>query len=125
DGFSSPNAAGYPLLGGHKYYLEADQHNGGGGNNLEVTYYNQSTGNPPANGTDTILSNNVIGFYAPRVPAMAFSQQPASASTTSGGNSVTFSVAGNCPSPTLAFGPLADHTAYLNLPLPASQPVLY
>jgi PKD repeat protein len=72
------------LTGGTQYYLEADHHQGNGGDNLAVTY-KLSTGGDPANGTTPTLTGNVMGTYAYNNAFIAISRQPQSANVAPGG----------------------------------------
>lgn len=121
-GITVPYSTGIPLVHGQKYYIELVHHNGGGGNNAEVTYYNINTEQPPNNGDDTKLTNNVIGMYAPRVASMVFTLQPVSQSATSGGNSVSFSANGNSTTPAIQIGTTGDFQPMFTNPAPS---VLY
>lgn len=93
---TQPYSSGIPLTAGQVYYMEADHHQGTGGDNIEATY-KLFTDPDPANGTDSALTGNLIGMYAPRIPWVAFLQQPTSQTNLSGGNPVTFSVQGTNP----------------------------
>jgi PKD repeat protein len=72
------------LTAGTQYYLEADHHQGNGGDNLAVTY-KLSTAGDPANGTAPALTGNVIGTYAYNNAFIAISSQPQSAILSPGG----------------------------------------
>jgi hypothetical protein len=107
-GNTVPFSSGIPLVHGQKYYLEVVHHNGSGNNNAEVSFYNVNTENPPNNGDDTKLTNNVIGMYAPRVAQMVFTLLPVNQTVASGGNSVTFSAKGNSATPAIQIGTTGD-----------------
>ena len=78
-GATVPFANGISLTAGQKYYLEADHWNGGGGDNVEVTW-KKFRDPDPADGTDTTLTGNVIGIYVPKATYVAFPQEPQSIS---------------------------------------------
>ena len=58
-----PYAAGFPMIAGHAYYMEAYGHQGGGGENLQVTYTYAKGGAPVGNGT--AITNNTATGTAP------------------------------------------------------------
>jgi len=96
-GASVPYQAGIPLTAGQMYWLEAVHHEGTGGDNFGATYKTTGDGDPQ-NGTRSALTGSVIGTYVPRIPWVAFLQQPTNLTATSGGNAVTFYVRGtNAP----------------------------
>jgi hypothetical protein len=78
------------LTAGTQYYLEADHHQGNGGDDLAVTY-KLSTAADPANGTAPTLTGNVIGAYAYNNAFITINAQPQGASLSPGG-SVTLNV---------------------------------
>ncbi|MGH7972292.1 MAG: hypothetical protein ACREIC_26575, partial [Limisphaerales bacterium] len=88
DGFVNPTTTvapypnGVPLIGGNKYYMEVDQREGGGGDNVEVTYYKTGS-TPPADGTASALTGGVVGSYVPRCSYVAFTNQPVNATVNS------------------------------------------
>lgn len=91
---------GLPMDAGQVCWLEAVHHNGGGGNNFEATF-KELYGLDPTNGEQPSVLSAVIGDYFPRVPWVAFHQQPAS-QTVGVGSNVTFSVRGtNAPAMTV------------------------
>jgi len=124
-GGQQPWGGGIPLQHSQKYYIEDIHHNGGGGNNVEVTFFNQFTESGPNNGDDTRLTNSVIGFYAPRVPAMIFTQQPASQTNASGGNSVTFTAFGTSSTPAIQIGTAGDFQPMLANPTNPANTLLF
>ena len=64
-GVTVPYADGLAMTVGTKYYVEVDHYEGGGGDNVEVTFTKH--GDPsPSNGTDTVLLGNVLGISVPR-----------------------------------------------------------
>jgi hypothetical protein len=90
---TQPYATGIHMIGGQRYYMEGVHKEGGGGDYFAVT--SKLFADPdPVNGNDSTLVGNVIGLFTPRIPWVAFLQQPASQSAASGGNSVTFSARG-------------------------------
>jgi hypothetical protein len=109
---SIPYAAGIPMTGGQKYYLEAVHHEGGGGDNVEVTFKRSADANDPVNGTDSALYGNLIGMNVPRCSWVAFSQQPANVSVPFGGIA-TLTAVGNTDSK-VAIGPTTDPRTYWN-----------
>jgi hypothetical protein len=69
------HAAGFSLNAGQKYYLEAVQHEGGGGDYVQVTAVKRP-GPAPVNGEASALTGNVIGTYVPKSTMVAFTAQP-------------------------------------------------
>jgi hypothetical protein len=101
--------------------MEMVHHNGGGGNNAEVTYYNMNTDPVPLNGENTKLTNSAIGIYVPRVASMGFTQQPGNTNATSGANSVTFTAFATSSIPAMQVGTTNDFQPLLTNPTnPAS-----
>ena len=122
DSFTDPNTGlqpyvnGIPLIGGQMYYIEDVHHEGGGNDYTAVTFKNVTLNDPdPTTGSDSIMAGNLIGMYAPRVPWVAFSQQPQSQTVTSGGNAVTFTANG-FSAPALAPGTTGDPRPLFGLP---------
>src|SRR4029077_11522394 len=74
------------------YYIEAVQHEGGGGDNVEVTYKRLSEADP-LNGSDTRLKNGLISISAQRCSYVAYTQQPASTTAAPFGHA-TFTAVG-------------------------------
>ncbi len=91
-GVTVPYASGIPLTAGQKYYFEAVHAQGGGGDNLDVTY-KLTTDPDPADGDASRLTNGVIGFNAPQANYVAFTQQPQSQTVVSA-HSATFTAQG-------------------------------
>lgn len=90
---TQPYTTGIHLLAGQKYYMESVHKEGGGGDYVATTY--KLIGDPdPNNGDDSKSTGNAIGFYAPRIPWVAFLSQPTGQTATSGGNSATFTASG-------------------------------
>jgi hypothetical protein len=108
---ASPGFGGIYLYASHKYYLEADHQEGGGGDNVEVTMKKLNDADP-ADGTDSALFGNLIGMFAPFCHYVAFTQQPANVTVPFGGVA-TLSAAGTTDSK-LAVGPTGDPANYLN-----------
>jgi hypothetical protein len=90
---TQPYTSGIHMLAGQKYYMEGVHKEGGGGDYFAVTY-KLFSGTDPVNGDDSTLVGNAIGMYAPRIPWVAFLQQPVGQTAASGGNSVTFTASG-------------------------------
>jgi len=90
---TQPYSTGIHMIGGQKYYMEGVHKEGGGGDYFAVTYKLISDPDPQ-NGDDSTLVGNAVGFYAPRIPWVAFQQQPLGQTVASGGNSVTFTARG-------------------------------
>ncbi|HPC59147.1 MAG TPA: hypothetical protein PKX23_00675 [Verrucomicrobiota bacterium] len=80
-GITVPWAAGFNLTAGQKYYVEAVQHEGGGGDYVQVTAIKRP-GAPPANGDASLLTGNVIGAYVPKSSMVAFTLQPTNVTVT-------------------------------------------
>ena len=81
---STPFANGIHMIAGQPYYVALVHRDTGGGNNCEATALPFGAA-PPANGTYSTMSKNLIGSYAPRAFNMWFTQQPANASVPFGG----------------------------------------
>lgn len=79
------------LIAGSQYYLEADHHQGGGGDDLAVTF-KLSTEADPANGTAPRLAGNLLSATAYNNTYLTITTQPQGV-TTGPGASVSFSVA--------------------------------
>jgi hypothetical protein len=89
------------LLAGQKYYIESIHHEGGGGDNLAVTYRLASEP-PPANGSPSRLSGAVIGAdsdTAPTAGTVTITTQPASTTKNAGDAGFSLSVAATTTSP--------------------------
>ena len=87
---ATPGAGGIALVAGNKYYIEAVQHQGGGGGNLAATYKLIAEADP-ANNDNSKLAGNVIGVKAPAPTTLSISTQPADV-TSHGWEWVTFNV---------------------------------
>jgi hypothetical protein len=110
-----PYATGIPLVAGQRYYIEGVHNEGGGGDFFAATY-KLTTEPDPVDGEDSRISGNAIGFYAPRIPWVAFTAHPQSPPPVgSGGNSVTFSAAGTS-APSIVIGNTGDPTPWFNNP---------
>lgn len=114
---TQPYASGIHMIGGQKYYMEGVHKEGGGGDYFAATY-KLFTDLDPVNGDDSTLVGNAIGMYAPRIPWVAFLQQPVNQTATSGGNSVTFSAKGYS-APSIMPGTTGDPRSLF--PLPATN----
>ena len=97
---ATPYAAGIPLTGGVKYYIESVIHNGGGGDNWAVTYQTvgELTANPtlPANGSAsrmTAASNNIAVVTWPGT-TLNWSLQPLPNVTVHEGQNTNFTAIG-------------------------------
>jgi hypothetical protein len=111
---TQPYPTGVHLLGSHMYYMEGVHHEGSGGDYFAVTY--KLFADPdPLNGDDSKLAGNLIGFYAPRIPWVAFLQQPANQTVVSGGNPVTFTALGYS-APSITPGTTGDPRPLFGLP---------
>lgn len=76
---TQPYSAGIPLTAGTRYYIEAVNHQGGGGQNLAVTF--GKVGDPdPANGSATALVGARVGVLVPAATALGITQDAANAS---------------------------------------------
>jgi hypothetical protein len=112
---TQPYILGIPLVAGQRYYIEGVHNEGGGGDFFAATY-KLTTEADPVNGDDTRISGNALGFYAPRIPWMAFTEQPQSPPpVVSGGNSVTFSGAGT-NAPSIVIGDTGNPVPWFNNP---------
>ncbi len=77
-GLQYPN--GIRLVAGQKYYMEVIHYEGGGGDNVEVTYSSFSQMTAPSLGDDTLLYGSQIGMLTPQTH-VSFTTQPASVTT--------------------------------------------
>ncbi len=77
-GATTPFASGIHLVAGTRYYIEAVHHEGGGGDNLAVTYYTAATGIPD-DGTAPAFTSNEIGIQVPP-QTLTITAQPQSVS---------------------------------------------
>jgi len=66
-GANYPYAQGIRLEAGRRYYIEAIQREGGGGDNLAVTFKLMNE-NDPVDGDAPLLTGNVIGYMAEPAP---------------------------------------------------------
>jgi PA14 domain len=94
---NTPYASGIPLVAGQKYYMEAVHQEGTGGDHVEVTAVTTAQAATIADGDDTTLQGNVVGFYAPGDVTVTFTQQPQDTSATSG-TTASFSATGTSDS---------------------------
>ena len=70
----TPFAAGIPLVAGQRYYLEAIQREGGGGDNFAVTMV--PAGEVPTSGDATTLTGNLIGLEIQTPTQLSFTVNP-------------------------------------------------
>jgi hypothetical protein len=92
------------MTAGQKYYMEQVHHNGAAGGTHATATFKGYFDADPANGTQTAFRTNWIGTYVPQIPWVAFLQQPTNVTQLSGGNPVTFTVAGQYPPSSLFVG---------------------
>ena len=73
-----PYAAGIPLVAGRRYYLEAVQNEGGGGDNLAVTYkmVSPTWEDDPVDGTYTKLTGDRVGVLVPAPKNLQITAEP-------------------------------------------------
>src|SRR5262249_9761596 len=126
DQFTDPNtgtqpySSGIHMIAGQRYFMEGVHHEGGGGDYFAATYKLTSEFDP-VNGDDSRIAGNAVGMFTPRIPWVAFLQQPAGQTVTSGGNSVTFSALGYS-APSILLGRTTDPRPLWNpVPLPATN----
>lgn len=74
----SPGAAGISLEAGKRYYLEAVQHEGSGGDNLAVTYitWSPTYEDDPVDGTYTRLTGDRVGVLVPAPKNLQITAEP-------------------------------------------------
>jgi len=70
----APYSGGIALVAGTKYYIEVNQVEGGGGDNVETAMVPHNV--TPVNGQDYAPSGNLIGINAPKANYVAFTVQP-------------------------------------------------
>jgi hypothetical protein len=109
-----PYTGGIPLIANQRYYIEGVHNEGGGGDFFAATY-RLTTELEPVDDDDTRITGNVLGFYAPRIPWVAFSEHPQDATVVSGANSVTFSGAGT-NAPSIVLGDTGSPVPWFNDP---------
>jgi len=110
---TQPYTAGIHMIGGQKYYIEGVHKEGGGGDYFATTY--KLIADPdPVNGDDSKLAGNAIGFFTPRIPWVAFLQQPVNQTATSGANSATF-IAQGYSAPSILPGTTGDPRGLFSL----------
>lgn len=113
-------ANGFALTANTRYYIEMWHHEGGGGDNCAATFTMRTGGMvapDPADGTDSAIKGNLLGFNTPAAHYMEFTQQPASATVLSG-TSTTLSANGTSDGQ-LPIGPTGlffQNGAFLNFP---------
>jgi hypothetical protein len=79
DDNSMPGASGFALTQGQKYYIEAIHNEGGGGDNLAVTYF--MLGDPvPTNGAPPAVGGSNVEMLAAPITKLDFTTQPANMS---------------------------------------------
>lgn len=73
-----PYAAGIPLVAGQRYYLEAVHNEGGGGDNLAVTYkmVSPTWEDDPLDGTYTKLTGDRVGVLVPAPKNLQITAEP-------------------------------------------------
>jgi hypothetical protein len=103
---------GLPLSAGQVCWVEAVHHNGSGGNNFEATF-KEVYGVDVVDG-DVSQFAPFVGDYFPRVPWVAFHQQPVS-QTVMVGASATFSALGTNP-PAMTIGTTGNPNDWLANP---------
>src|SRR5580765_215177 len=72
----TPFATGIHLLAGTQYYIEGVMNEFGGGDNMEVTFYNLNTESPPTDGDAPRLTGSVIGVNVTSATTLTFTTQP-------------------------------------------------
>ena len=113
-GATVPYQSGISLNGGQLYYIEQVHHNGAAGGTHATATFKITSEPDPVNGDQTRFVTNKIGMYLPRIQWVAFLQQPNNASAVSGGNSVTFTVAGTNDPVTLKIGTTDNPLTFIN-----------
>lgn len=101
----APYAAGIQLTAGQKYYMEAVETEGGGGDNVGATMKLHGAADPIDN-MPSVLTGSLIGMNAIRCGYVAFTQQPSAAVAPPMGTA-TFSAVGVSDS-TLSVGVIGD-----------------
>src|ERR1019366_6227091 len=109
-----PYQAGISLNGGQLYYIEQVHHNGAAGGTHATATFKRTSEPDPVNGVQTRFVTNTIGMYVPRIQWVAFLQQPHNATAVSGGNSVTFTVAGTSDPSPLIIGSSDNPLTFIN-----------
>jgi hypothetical protein len=74
-GGTFPYSAGIRLVQGERYYIEAVHHEGGGGDDMSATF-KLLTEPDPVDGTATLLTGSVIGYYTPTVTRLNVTKAP-------------------------------------------------
>ena len=90
---ATPFGAGINLTAGQKYYIEVWHQEGGGGDNVGVTAVPH--GGSQADGTDSSIAGNMLGFNAPNTSTFVeFTNQPTDQTAISG-TTATFTAGGD------------------------------
>jgi len=110
-GLTFPYSGGIQLFHNQKYYLEVDHSEGGGGDNVEVTY-KTIFDSDPVDGTDSLIAGSQIGMNAPFCSYVNFTQQPQNQTVPFNGVA-TFTAAGTTDSK-VAVGPTGNPNPYWN-----------
>ena len=108
-----PYQLGISLNGGQLYYIEQVHHNGAAGGTHATATFKVYSEPDPVDGDQTQFVTNRIGMYVPRIQWVAFLQQPNNATALSGGNSVTFTVAGTNDPVSLKIGTTANPLTFI------------
>ncbi len=90
-GMTYPYSLGIPLTAGTPYYLEVVHHQGGGGDNLAVTYKHYEEADP-LQGDPTRMTNGLVLITSP-VTTLAWTTEPADTSSYEGINATLKSLA--------------------------------
>ena len=91
NGVGIPYANGIHLLAGTQYYIEGVMNEFGGGDNMEVTFYDLNLESPPADGDAPRLVGSVIGVNVTSATTLTFTSQPQN-TTVYAGTPAQFSV---------------------------------
>jgi hypothetical protein len=83
DGLTMPYSAGITLTAGHKYYIEAVQHEGASGDNLAVTFKLMAEADP-LDGDATRLTNSLISYVTHPTTSLEITTQPSNITLTEG-----------------------------------------
>jgi hypothetical protein len=107
------NPGGIMLQAGHRYYMEQDMHQGGGGANLGATYTMFGDAIPAA-GSQSALNGSVIEMNVPRCTYVAYTQLPQNVANAALGSLVAFNAAGTTDSQVAIGGPRGYEETFAN-----------
>ena len=76
DGVNYPYMSGIPLVGGQKYFIMVPMNEGGGGDNVGVTYKTDLSALDPVDGDASVMTGTQLSMYLQLNTALTITQQP-------------------------------------------------